>query len=187
MKKGPPGKGGPQKGAKTNKGCRSLSTSLAPPPPKTPPAFSDRAAARAGLRWHSRTASVSENRVAPVSSPLHFGGAAPMSRKRLPDRRMGETFELEVAGLRYTCTVGRYPDGRIGELFLNNHKSNSASDANARDAAIVTSLALQNGVPLETIRRALLRDSQGRPNTPLGCALDIIATTEGDQTCQHRF
>jgi hypothetical protein len=98
-----------------------------------------------------------------------------MTRKRLPDRRMGETFELEVGGLRYTCTVGRYPDGRIGELFLNNHKSNSASDANARDAAIVCSLALQNGVPLETIRRALLRDSQGRPSTPLGCALDRIA------------
>jgi hypothetical protein len=97
------------------------------------------------------------------------------ARKRLPNRRMGETFELECAGLKYTCTVGRYSDGRIGELFLNNHKSNSASDANARDAAIVCSLALQNGVPLETIRRALLRDSQGRPSTPLGTVLDIIA------------
>jgi len=94
------------------------------------------------------------------------------ARKRLPNRRMGETFELECAGLRYTCTVGRYRDGSVGEVFLNNHKSNSASDSNARDAAIVCSLALQHGVPLETIRRALLRDAQGRPSTPLGCALD---------------
>jgi hypothetical protein len=77
--------------------------------------------------------------------------------------------------LRYTCTLGRYPDGRIGEVFLNDHKSDSASDANARDAAIVCSLALQNGVPLETIRRALLRDSQGHPSTLLGYALDIVA------------
>jgi hypothetical protein len=99
-------------------------------------------------------------------------------RRRLPDRRQAETFELEAGGLRYTCTVGWYPDGRIGELFLNNHKSNSASDANARDAAIVCSLALQNGVSLETIRRALLRDSHGRPSTPLGCALDIIVAGE---------
>jgi hypothetical protein len=96
-------------------------------------------------------------------------------RARLSNRRIAETFELDCAGLRYTCTVGRYPDGTIGEVFLNNHKSNSASDANARDAAIVCSLALQNGVPIETIRRALLRDSHGRPSTPLGAALDIIA------------
>jgi hypothetical protein len=96
------------------------------------------------------------------------------ARSRLPKRRTAETFEIECGGLRYTCTVGQYADGRIGELFVNNHKSNSASDANARDAAIVCSLALQNGVPLETIRCALLRDSQVRPSTPLGCALDIV-------------
>jgi hypothetical protein len=104
------------------------------------------------------------------------------ARSHLPNRRTAETFEIECGGLRYICTVGRYPEGRIGELFLNNHKSNSASDANARDAAIVCSLALQNGVPLETIRRALLRDSQGRPTTPLGCALDVIAEPEGANT-----
>jgi len=27
----------------------------------------------------------------------------------------GETFELEVAGLQFTCTVGRFPNGRFGE------------------------------------------------------------------------
>jgi hypothetical protein len=97
------------------------------------------------------------------------------ARTRLPNRRQAETFELEVGGLHYTCTVGRYSDGRVAELFLTNTKSNSASDANARDAAIVCSLALQNGVPVETIRCALLRDSQGRPSTPLGVALDHIA------------
>jgi hypothetical protein len=49
-------------------------------------------------------------------------------RERLLSRRLGETFELHVAGVRYTATVGRFPDGRIGEMFLNNHKSNSAAD-----------------------------------------------------------
>src|SRR5580704_14342897 len=97
------------------------------------------------------------------------------ARARLPNRRLAESFSFECAGLRYTCTVGRFADGSVGEVFLNNHKSNSASDANARDSAIVASLALQHGVPLETIRRALLRDSQGRPSTPLGAALNIIA------------
>ena len=29
-------------------------------------------------------------------------------RLRLTDRRPAETFEVEIAGLRYTATVGRY-------------------------------------------------------------------------------
>ena len=95
-------------------------------------------------------------------------------RERLPDRRVGETFVLEVGGLRYTATVGRYVDGTIGEVFLQNHKPGSASDANARDAAVAASLALQFGCPIETLQRALLRDSYVRPSTPLGAAIDII-------------
>jgi hypothetical protein len=95
-------------------------------------------------------------------------------RERLPYRRLGETFEVEVAGLRYTATVGRFSDGRIGEIFLNNHKSNSAADTNARDSAIVFSIAVQHGADVETIRRALCRDSHGRASGPLGKALDCI-------------
>ena len=96
-------------------------------------------------------------------------------RQRLTNRRMCETFELEAGGLRYTATVGRYADGTIGEVFLQNHKPGSASDANARDAAVAASLALQFGCPIETLQRALLRDSHGSPSTPLGAAFDIIA------------
>ena len=81
------------------------------------------------------------------------------TRKRLPNRRFAESFELEVEGIPYTATVGRFPDGTIGELFLNNQKSNSA---------------LQHGADLETIQRALCRDSQGRASGPLGAALDVI-------------
>jgi hypothetical protein len=97
------------------------------------------------------------------------------ARRRLNNRRPSTTFEFEVAGLNYTCTYSRFADGNVAEVFLNNHKSNSASDANARDSAIVASLALQHAVALEVIRRALLRDPQGRPQTPLAKALDIIA------------
>jgi hypothetical protein len=103
------------------------------------------------------------------------GKSAPMThRNRLPDRRLAENFEIEVEGLCYTATVGRFPDGTIGELFLNNNKSNSAADTAARDSAIVLSIALQHGADLATIQRALCRDSQGRASGPLGAALDII-------------
>jgi hypothetical protein len=98
-------------------------------------------------------------------------------RRRLPNRRASTSFDLEVAGLRYTATVSHFSDGRIGELFLSNHKSNSAADVNARDAAIVFSIAVQEGADPEVIRRALCRDSHGRASGPLGVALDIIAET----------
>jgi len=104
-----------------------------------------------------------------VNTPSDF------RRQRLPNRRKAETFVLEIAGLHYTCTVGRYADGRIGELFLSNHKSNSAADTNARDSAIVFSFAVQHGADPEAIRRALCRDSQGRASGPLAAALDKIA------------
>ena len=77
-----------------------------------------------------------------------------MIRQCLPNRRLAETFELEVADLRYTCTVGRFKDGRLAEIFLSNHKANSAADTSARDSTIVFSIG------------------------PLGTALDLIAVAE---------
>ena len=82
---------------------------------------------------------------------------------------------VACAGLRYTATISRFPDGRLAEVFLTNHKAVLQADANARDSAVVCSLALQHGVPVETIRKALLRNSDGSAASPLGCALDAIA------------
>jgi hypothetical protein len=101
-----------------------------------------------------------------------------MTRERLPNRRLAESFTFEVGGLRYTATIGRFADGRIGEIFLSNTKPSSQSDVNARDAAVAASLCLQFGCPLETLRRALLRDSQGKASSPLSCALDRISEDE---------
>ena len=100
-----------------------------------------------------------------------------MTRARLPNRR-SETFEFEVAGLGYTCTVGRFRDGKIGELFLSSQKSNSAADTAARDAAIAISFAVQHGADPEAIRHALCRDSHGRASGALGAALDLLAQLE---------
>jgi|SRR6516165_7818281 hypothetical protein len=102
-----------------------------------------------------------------------------MSRDRLPNRRGSETFEIEASGLEYTCTASRFADGRIGELFLSNHKSNSAADVNARDGAITLSIAVQHGADPEVIRRALCRDANGKASGPLGAALDAILGERG--------
>src|SRR5262245_4156192 len=101
-----------------------------------------------------------------------------MMREHLPNRRAAETFEVEVNGLRYTATVGRFADGRLGELFLTNHKSNSGADTAARDAAIAFSFAVQHGADPRAICRALCRDSRGHASGPLGAALDFLLGDE---------
>ena len=100
------------------------------------------------------------------------------TRERLQNRRPATTFEVEVNGLRYIATVGRFADGRIGELFLTNHRSNSQADTNARDSAIVFSFAVQHGADPRAIRRALCRDARGRTSGPLGAALDFLLGDE---------
>jgi hypothetical protein len=101
-----------------------------------------------------------------------------MTRERLPNRRASETFEVGVGNLRYTATTSRFADGRIGELFLTNHKSNSNADTAARDAAIAFSFAVQHGADPRAICRALCRDARGRAASPLGAALDFLLGDE---------
>jgi len=94
-------------------------------------------------------------------------------RQCLENRRRAETRTFEIGGLQYTVTFGYFADGGLAEVFLNNHRINSAADTNARDAAIALSFALQHGADSEAIRKALSRDSHGRATGPLGAALDL--------------
>jgi ribonucleoside-diphosphate reductase alpha chain len=101
------------------------------------------------------------------------------NRVRLPNRRHSAVFNFEHKGLAFTASFSRYTDdGRVGEVFVQNHKNGSGADAFVRDAAVACSLALQSGVPLDVLRRALLRDSHGRPQSPIAAALDLIAEDE---------
>jgi len=96
-------------------------------------------------------------------------------RTRLQNRRASETFAFECSGRRFIATISRFPNNELADIFLNNGRAGSDVDAAAKDSAILCSLALQHHVPLETIRKALLRDSRGTASSPLGVALDIIA------------
>jgi hypothetical protein len=99
-------------------------------------------------------------------------------RERLANRRASETFAFECNGLSYLATISRYSDNRLAEIFISNAKAGSHSDSAAKDSAIVASIALQHGVPVDVMRHALLRDSRGRASSPLGCALDLLAGDE---------
>jgi hypothetical protein len=96
-------------------------------------------------------------------------------RQRLPDRRASLLFDLESMGMPFTASVSHYPDGRIAELFVDNHKAGSAIGTLVRDAAIIFSFAVQHGADPEAIRRALGRSSDGSALGPIAEALDIIA------------
>jgi hypothetical protein len=72
--------------------------------------------------------------------------------------------------LYFTCAYSEFTDGRLAEVFLQNHKPGSQADMNARDSAIAASLALQHGCRLEDLQRALPDAA-----SPLGAALQVIA------------
>jgi hypothetical protein len=99
------------------------------------------------------------------------------SRKRLPQRRLHNLVDFEHAGHRYTAGLGFFDTGELGEIFINvSGRSGSAVEAMARDAAILTSICLQHGASMETIRHALTRNTDGSASGPLGVVLDLLAS-----------
>jgi len=96
-------------------------------------------------------------------------------REILPARRQSETIKFSHAGRRFIASIGYYSDGRPGEIFLVSGKSGSDSDIAVRDLGIATSLALQHGCSIDTLRHAcLIADLDGRHEGPLGTLLDIL-------------
>ena len=88
----------------------------------------------------------------------HAAPADKPVRDRLPNRRSAISACFERDGARFEMTAGYYPDGRAGEIFLNADRANSLLDFLMSDAAILASLALQYGCPLDDIKHALKRD-----------------------------
>ena len=98
------------------------------------------------------------------------------TRRLLPHRRYGETFEIDHGAHRwpFVVTVGRYPDGTVGEVFVSGGKSGTDLEACVRDMAILVSLALQHGVELDTMASAITREANGDPSTVIGRVLDRL-------------
>lgn len=101
-------------------------------------------------------------------------GRNALRRDHLPNRRPALSSSFERDGARFEMTVGHYPDGRVGEIFLNADRANSTLDFLMSDAAILASLALQYGASLDELRHAVKRDVRGAAASPIGLALDQI-------------
>lgn len=98
-----------------------------------------------------------------------------MVRNSLPQRRIHTTVLLEHWGMRYIVGLGRTnADAPVSEVFINCGKSGEQVETLARDSAVLLSLALQHGVPLETMKHAITRNADGMPSGPVGSILDLI-------------
>jgi len=69
-------------------------------------------------------------------------------RERLPDTRESMTHKFNVAGHEGYITVGFYPDGRVGELFITMGKEGATIGGLMDCFGTAVSMSLQYGVPL---------------------------------------
>lgn len=110
-----------------------------------------------------------------------------MTREPLPNRRASHTIKFRFGGQNaaYHLSVGYFPDGRMGEIFISTNKIGSAAEAIARDIAILISLGLQHHCALDTMAKAITREANGEPSTVAGAVLDILcgdrSTNDGAQ------
>ena len=99
-------------------------------------------------------------------------------RRVLPQRRAAETFDMRFWNQLFTVTVGFYADGTPGEVFIDGGKTGQDIQSTARDAAVVLSLAIQHGTPIEAIRHAVTRNASGEAASILGATVDCLPTSE---------
>ena len=72
-------------------------------------------------------------------------------RHKMPDTRMSLTHRFEIAGHEGYITVGLFEDGMPGELFVTMSKEGSTIGGLMDTVGTLTSIALQYGVPLESL------------------------------------
>lgn len=99
-------------------------------------------------------------------------------RKHMPLRRRAETIKVRHGGATFHISTGHYAGGQLGEIFISTNKVGSNIEAMARDIAILMSLGLQHGCPIETISGALTREHDGSPSTIAGAVADRLARKE---------
>lgn len=87
-------------------------------------------------------------------------------RRRLPNRRASTIVAFEHLGHRFRASGSYSGDGLLAEVFIDTGKFGSAVQQHADNCAVLASIALQHGVPIETVRHSVVG--------PLAVALDLL-------------
>jgi ribonucleoside-diphosphate reductase alpha chain len=88
-------------------------------------------------------------------------------REHLPDERRSITHKFRIGDQEGYITVGLYDDGRPGEIFIKMAKEGSTVSGLMDTVALLTSVTLQYGVPLEDLSRKL-KNTRFEPYGPTG-------------------
>ena len=72
-------------------------------------------------------------------------------RRKLPDTRESLTHKFSIGGSEGYITIGKFDDGKPGEVFIQMAKAGSTINGLMDCVGTLVSLCLQYGVPLETL------------------------------------
>ena len=95
-------------------------------------------------------------------------------RQPLSHRRKNQTIELAFEGVRFQLMVGFYPNGRIGEVWLNGPRPDSALYHITQDACVLVSHLLQRFVSPHTLYDSLPRAQDGSPASVIGAIIELL-------------
>jgi len=105
-------------------------------------------------------------------------GPPAANRHRLPDERAGITHHFSIAGHEGYLTIGLYPNGQPGEIFIRMAKEGSTIAGLMECFGTVVSVSLQHGVPLKVLCAKLshtrFEPSGWTGNEELGYAKSIM-------------
>ncbi len=108
-----------------------------------------------------------------TSTPRHAA-----RRNKLQDERRSITHKFNIAGHEGYVTVGTYPSGQPGEIFITMAKEGSTVSGLMDSFALAISLALQHGVPLkllcEKFEHTRFEPSGWSQNPSIGYAKSIM-------------
>ena len=115
---------------------------------------------------------------APETAAAELLGPPAANRHRLPNERPAITHHFAVGGHEGYLTVGLYPNGRPGEIFIRMAKEGSTIAGLMECFGTVVSVSLQHGVPLRVLCDKLshtrFEPSGWTGNAELGYAKSIM-------------
>jgi ribonucleoside-diphosphate reductase alpha chain len=104
-----------------------------------------------GKELHALRTAAAVSTPAPGAPTQDLSAPPRAIRHRLPDERASLTHKFSIGGHEGYITVGLYPNGQPGEIFIKMAKEGSTVSGLMDSFATATSLALQHGVPLKVL------------------------------------